>query len=224
MSDIVTVWSEDPPIRVALIKGDGAWVPTAPPGWQEVARPRDLALTEWDGRSPMRVSGPFLFDGWSEGKSVEPDIRNLERMLGIAAGAPEPPVVLFDAEGSVPHDHTASPFLEWVIDDVEWGDALGESNRRMRQEGTITFLQYVEDERLARQSHAQRHRKRHKKHRKGKGKKGAHAKTYTVRPGDTLSSIAARLLGNANRWREIAKLNDIRDPRNVKPGRKLKLP
>lgn len=30
---------------------------------------------------------------------------------------------------------------------------------------------------------------------------------YTVRAGDTLSRIAERELGNANRWREIATLN-----------------
>lgn len=224
MSDTMTIWSDDPPLRVEVELGEGAWTPSAPPGWEEVGRPRDISLTEWSGRSPLRVAGPFMIDGWQERRSVEADCRNLERMYGMMAGSPEPPLVLFDAGGSVPHDHTNSPFLEYVIENVEWGDYLGEVDRRLRQEGIITFLQYVEDERLAKQSAAQRNRRRNRKHKKGKGKKGARQKTYTVRAGDTLTSIAARQLGNANRWREIAKLNNIRDPRSIRPGQVLKLP
>ncbi|MFH8797046.1 N-acetylmuramoyl-L-alanine amidase [Streptomyces sp. NPDC017941] len=48
--------------------------------------------------------------------------------------------------------------------------------------------------------------------------------TYTVRKGDTLSSIAASKLGDGNRWREIADLNSLKDPDAIAPGQKLKLP
>ncbi|GAA0695755.1 LysM domain-containing protein [Marinobacterium maritimum] len=51
------------------------------------------------------------------------------------------------------------------------------------------------------------------------------ADTYTVQRGDSLSSIAARLLGKADRWREIWSLNpQIRTPKQLQPGTRLRLP
>ncbi|MFD8279711.1 N-acetylmuramoyl-L-alanine amidase [Streptomyces solisilvae] len=48
--------------------------------------------------------------------------------------------------------------------------------------------------------------------------------TYTVGKGDTLWSIAASKLGDGNRYREIAKLNGLKDADQIVPGQKLKLP
>jgi LysM repeat protein len=49
-------------------------------------------------------------------------------------------------------------------------------------------------------------------------------RTVTVRRGDTLSAIAARYLGRASRWPEIARLNGVRDPRMLRVGQVLRLP
>ena len=49
-------------------------------------------------------------------------------------------------------------------------------------------------------------------------------KTYVVRRGDTLSSIAAAVYRDATVWREIARSNEIKDPRRLTPGRILNLP
>ena len=49
-------------------------------------------------------------------------------------------------------------------------------------------------------------------------------KAYTVRRGDTLSSIAAAAYGDPSKWREVAKANAITDPRRVEPGRVLRVP
>jgi len=43
-------------------------------------------------------------------------------------------------------------------------------------------------------------------------------------PGDTLSSIAGRVLDDAGAWREIAELNNIDDPRRLPLGISLILP
>ena len=53
-----------------------------------------------------------------------------------------------------------------------------------------------------------------------------HTRTYTVKSGDSLSSIAQKQLGDANRWREIFLLNRaiIRDPDRIFPGQVLVLP
>lgn len=49
-------------------------------------------------------------------------------------------------------------------------------------------------------------------------------KTWVVRRGDTLSNIAASVYRDAGVWREIAKANDIQDPRAIEPGSVLTLP
>lgn len=49
-------------------------------------------------------------------------------------------------------------------------------------------------------------------------------KTYTVRTGDTLASIAAGLYRRPDAWREIAKANGIANPRDLRPGQVLIAP
>jgi LysM repeat protein len=51
-----------------------------------------------------------------------------------------------------------------------------------------------------------------------------HAKTYVVRRGDTLASIAAAEYGDPARWRVIAGANRIANPRLLAPGTRLSLP
>jgi LysM repeat protein len=52
------------------------------------------------------------------------------------------------------------------------------------------------------------------------------AKTYTVKPGDTLSGIAKAQLGNASAYTKIFEANrdQLSDPDKIKPGQVLKLP
>lgn len=49
-------------------------------------------------------------------------------------------------------------------------------------------------------------------------------KTWVVRRGDTLAGIAAALFRDPGLWREIARANDIEDPRFLRPGRALTVP
>jgi LysM repeat protein len=50
--------------------------------------------------------------------------------------------------------------------------------------------------------------------------------TYTVQPGDTLSGIAKKFLGNANDYMQIFNANkdQLTDPDMIKPGQVLKIP
>lgn len=50
------------------------------------------------------------------------------------------------------------------------------------------------------------------------------SRTHKVAKGESLSKIAARYLGDASRWREIQRLNQIADPANVSEGAILKIP
>lgn len=55
----------------------------------------------------------------------------------------------------------------------------------------------------------------------GTGGTGGGASTYRVRPGDTLSGIAAE---NGTTWQVLAELNNLDDPRKLKVGQVLELP
>jgi len=54
----------------------------------------------------------------------------------------------------------------------------------------------------------------------------ARHESYTVQPGDTLSAIAKRLLGDANAYHEIfaANRDQLSNPDLIKPGQVLKIP
>ncbi len=54
----------------------------------------------------------------------------------------------------------------------------------------------------------------------------APARTYVVKPGDSLSAIAQAVYGNAARWPEIFEANKdkIKDPRLIRPGQELRIP
>ena len=53
----------------------------------------------------------------------------------------------------------------------------------------------------------------------------ASPKTYTVKPGDTLSKIAKMTLGDANAYMRIYELNkdQLKSPDEIKPGQVLKI-
>jgi len=53
----------------------------------------------------------------------------------------------------------------------------------------------------------------------------AAAKTYTVKPGDTLSKIAKMTLGDANAYMRIFEMNkdQLTNPDEIKPGQVLKI-
>jgi nucleoid-associated protein YgaU len=49
-------------------------------------------------------------------------------------------------------------------------------------------------------------------------------KSWTVRRGDTLASIAGALYRDCSQWRAIAAANAIVDPRRLDPGQTLAVP
>lgn len=53
---------------------------------------------------------------------------------------------------------------------------------------------------------------------------GGDEQPYTIQSGDNLSKIAKRFYGNANKYPEIAKANNIPNPDLIKVGQQLNLP
>lgn len=183
-------------------------------GWAKVGRPRRLSLTDWVGADGYEMSVPVVFDGLAEDRSVERPIARLERLGRRPAGNDHPPILTL--AGPLPHTE-----LAWVLQNVEWGASeRREDGQRIRQFATLVFWQHIDPDITIqrKKSPAKRAQDRRKE-----GKKKSN-RTYTVKRGDTLASIAARKLGAAKRWREIADLNNIRDPKKIKVGRVLRLP
>ena len=112
---------------------------------------------------------------------------------------------------------------------------------RTRQQVVISLLEYVADVRVDQDSPSQLQQLKAvaAKTKSGAARKriiASRARGTSYRPGtpgtvtvgfgegDDLLSIAAKELGDAKRWPEIAKLNGIRDPRSVVPGQVIRLP
>jgi len=246
----VRIGSTDPPVSVTARLSDARPnVDAGYGGWAEVARPRRRPLSIWNGSPGLRLTLPILLDGYRAGTSVERDIAKLEKLALPTAADGSPPRCRVTARGSaVPHQNRS-----WVIDTLTWGDPaiMNKHGNRTRQQVTIAFLEYIADVRVASDSAVNR---RAQVAANAKRKQGAATKRIvaganrrrtassssraagllepafvTVQPayfgaGEDLLSIAARELGDADRWVEIAELNQLRDPRSITPGQVLRLP
>jgi nucleoid-associated protein YgaU len=196
------VWFQLGPTNPVISDGYG--------GWEVVQRPHRVALTNWTGRNPFAMSLDLFINEFRSHDSIEARIAKLERMAlpRQDADVHKPPAVRIDGD-AIPHTN-----LPWVIQKLAWGTTERHPVRgyRTRQQVTVDLLQHIEgslvNERGVQPGHGVQPKYR----------------TYTVKQGDTLFKIAAKLLGNYRRWSEIAKLNNLSDPRHPPVGRKLRIP
>jgi LysM repeat protein len=84
-----------------------------------------------------------------------------------------------------------------------------EDGRPTRARITVTFSEFIDPEREAKEVNRQT---------------ADFSKVYTVTGGDTLAGIAARFYENPTLWRPIAVANGIDDPRAIAPGQELHVP
>lgn len=239
-------------VRVSSKSGDlsvEAWLADERPdvgsgfgGWDVIDRPRRKPLTTWKSSPNLSLTLPILLDNFASGVSVEGEIATVEKM-GQSVHGDDPPILTVRASGG------AVPFQgrEWVLGELAFGDAeMNTVGNRVRQYLTLTLIEHVDDRYLTERSAANR-RRRSARGNKGRGaaakrvvakrsskhpkKTTPHslARTATVDEGDfgtgeDLLTIAARELGDADRWVEIAQLNGLRDPRAITPGQVLRLP
>jgi hypothetical protein len=237
----VTVTSHDPPVQVtARMWQDRPTIDAGYGGWNEIARPHRPPITTWGSPPGLRMTLPLVLDGWRAGATVEGQVSQLERLGRPTASDGRPPRLTVRSPGSaIPHQDRT-----WIVSDLQWGDALmNDDGNRVRQQVTLLLLEYVEDEYLVERSAANRARKKAAPKRKaGAPAKRVVAKRRTVRIahkaatfattvtagqfglGEDLLAIAARELGDADRWHEIADLNGLRDPRSITPGQVIRLP
>lgn len=193
-------------------------------GWVMKPRARRHSFTVWDGVDPIQLDIPILFDNWADGrgKNLEADILELEYMAGIIGGG-QPPFVLFNSGGVVPHDYHGDPFRDWVIEDLTWGDAeRNKEGNRLRQAVTIKLRQYLEDDPIIQGSPAQQAKAKKKAKQKKAAGKRVNKKFHVVKGArENLESIAA---AEHVSWHKLKELNHIRDPKKIlNQGKTIKL-
>lgn len=210
----VTVRSEDARHALTGLSGpDPAEITDGRGGWEEVTRNRRTPVTQWVGSGLAKTTVTVWLSGWSDQSSIEPALQVLDVLAPLAPTGETPRVLVVGAPG-VPAT------MRWVIQSVQVTERLRlPTGETARAQVILELLEYrAGDVVVARQSATKRSVVRN-------GTPAAtKPKTYTVRKGDTLAGIAARLLGKSARWTEIAKLNSLRNPNSLKVGQKLKLP
>lgn len=113
-------------------------------GWETVTRPRQTAMTVWTGSPPFQLALHVLFDEYGpirigENADVEHRIAEILR-AGRGAGS-EPSTWRIDGLPMM-----FDTVKEWVLNTAEPGDVVlrrPSDYRRVRQEYTLTFLEYV---------------------------------------------------------------------------------
>ena len=228
----VRIVSTDPPITVqARLGPDRPDVSAGYGGWVEVARPRRKPLSIWVGSPALRMNLSILLDAFTAGASIERQVAQLERLATPSAADGNPARLRISGRGGgIPHQDRV-----WVIDSIPWGDALVNRNGdRARQQATLSLMEFVAEARIS-PAKAQAAKKTKpgasSKRVVAARKKPAAAHSLLAAgddpdfgAGDDLLSIAARELGDADRWVEIAQLNGLRDPRAIRPGQVIRLP
>lgn len=120
---------------------DGPILPVDGYGSDEITdRPGRVSLTYEHGTSPLALRIPLLLDRWRDQRSVEPEIRMLERMLGLGSDRPDRPLVIVEGQG-VPHSYERAAHLRWRLSEPEWGDDdVRYVNNRHRAFITVSVL------------------------------------------------------------------------------------
>lgn len=188
-------------------------------GVQIVDIPRQPAVTQWYDRSPYELDLSLRIDSSIVGQpntSVELSCMTVESWQDRAAGTNQIPVL--SLTGPVPGVQR-----QWFVYTLAFGKAIRDAQAgfRTQQDVDITLYEYVPpstvvlNEPTPAAAAAQ-------------ALSAVAATTsyslYTVVAGDTLSTIAAKLLGNYTQWTVLATLNSIRDPNSLTPGQLLLVP
>lgn len=211
----VSFYERDQPAnRIAAKLGDAPPTPASASGggltgdWSIVAMPKRAAVTWWQGRTSglILMTVPIFLGGPNSGP-VNADRNVLSAMYRPADPTQEPPVIRVLATGdAVPYQQ-----LDWVITAIAWGNADGgQDGNRIMQALTVSLLEHRDDEVIQTAAAAA------PKHR---------AKTYTVKTGDTLKSIAKRFNVKGG-WTALAAAQTppIQDPRQIRVGQRLLIP
>lgn len=191
------ILDDDPPVFAI---GGGGWVTTDRWGRK--------AITSWSGVQPSRLTFSALLDAKFAGKDdIESDIDELEAMFAPRGdfNAPRHITVVGASPGTN---------LVWLFNGLDWKPSLRTADGKRRiAPCDITLLEFVDPDEVIRPTKRAQDASNRKR-------------LYTVKAGDTLSSIARTQLGDARRAPDIRRENlpALRDARSLKPKMQILLP
>jgi hypothetical protein len=200
----VTLTCGDPALAITVRLGeDSPRLTGGLGGWTTVGRPRDVGMTVWEGVEPYQLALSLMFDGYAAQRSQERALRALSR---VARGDRE------SSPGVLHIDGIPLPADDWVIESIEFGDAITrDGGDRLRQPLSLTLREYVPPQYLRRR----------------KSPSSSSSKTVVVRSikGDTPAKIAKRR--KVKSWTVIRDLNRKlvkKANQSLKPGTKIRVP
>lgn len=208
----VTVSCDNPQASIDLIMGEDA--PTFGGGYggfEEVQRPRRSPIAEWKSAPARTLELALLLDGFANDRAVDGELFQLAR-LASNDGLNAPPKVKVTGTG-VP----GSGLISWYVTDLTWTPtALNDAGVPTRVAITLALIEAVADDAIERTTRDR-------------------VRIYEVKKGDSLSKIAAAVLGFGGRWRELLAANPKftkgkkkgkkrRGPKDVVVGEKLRIP
>jgi len=178
-------------------------------GWSVVDRPKNKAMTRWEGVTPFKLALPLMVDGFVDDQPIGGLVNGLLSLGRSNDPRVEPPKL--SVSGPIPVLDVVSV---WVAESVVLGAAIyNDQGELVRQPVTLNLLEFVPIDTLQITPGAPGG---------GGGGKKKGKKIYKVKKGDTLKKIAAKTDVKVATLRER---NEIRDPNKLlKPGRKVVIP
>ena len=200
-------------------------------GHEERRHPRARSTTEWTGTPLHRVSLDLFFDALRRRQArtdIEVVLQRLHRW-----GLPADPADPISEPPRLQVEYGHGQQLRWVIQDINYRSVLldPDTGRRVQASLTVDLLEHRSTVLALTPVEAAQAQAAAAAATTGTPTPAtaaaATSRTYTVVSGDTLSTIAARQLGNMARWTEIYALNQptpISNPDVIQAGWVLALP
>lgn len=168
----------------------------------------DLPLVEWRGGRAMRLEMSLSFDTTDDGTDVRTHTQPIEELSMVNDERHGPPILQFHWDG--PLSHRGGKNLCWVLVGFETTyKHFTHEGVPVRAEMRVSLSEFATQQQQLDRIRLQ---------------SPDHEKTWTVRPGDTLDRIAARVYEDPAAWRPIALANNIEDPLRLRAGQVLRVP
>jgi len=181
--------------------------------WAEQERMGQKPELQYTGGERRKLSMELFFDTYESKTDVRVHTNNITQLLGANVVDREkhrpPKVTLIWGREAPGGAHPDFPFT-CVLTSLKQQFILFLSDGTpVRAKLTVSFLEFTlpEEER-----------------KKNETSSADHTKTYIVKAGDTVSGIAGLFYKDPRKWRPIARVNDIEDPRVLDAGLVLAIP